>query len=82
MYQVAKLYWLNAGAITEEMVNINLTLGQLSDDALATIEGKLITVSPNAGGWGCFIDNTPNFNKEFPLGKNSYQQICSEKRSI
>lgn len=73
MYQVAKQYWLNAGATAEEMANISLTFGQLSDNALATTEGKLITVSPNAGGWGWFIDNTPNFNEEFTLGKTSYQ---------
>ncbi|MDO4250892.1 MAG: hypothetical protein Q4C68_05210 [Moraxella sp.] len=73
MYQVAKQYWLGAGATTEQMANIRLILGQLSDDALATTEGKLITLSPNAAGWGWFVDTTPNLNDEFTLGKNSYQ---------
>ncbi len=73
MYQVAKQYWLDAGATIEQMANIRLTLGQLSDDALATTEGKLITLSPNAAGWGWFVDTTPNLNDEFTLGKNSYQ---------
>lgn len=44
------------------------TLGQLPDNALATTEGKPITVSPMQVGKDWFSDTMPQDNSEFIKG--------------
>ena len=65
VFAQAKAYWLQHGAFASVLSAVELSIESLPYAALAQTIGKTITLSPDAAGWGWFVDATPAENEEF-----------------
>ncbi len=69
----AKQYWINAGItkqeLNEKLANYQFEITQLQQNvaAVTDTEHGMIRFSPNASGYGWFIDNTPLDSNEFTM---------------
>lgn len=71
MIQVAKTYWLEAGAVSEALDNINFSIADLAlnssvdTQAIAITQGNNIIIDSTAKGHGWFVDTTPLSHDEY-----------------
>ena len=61
----AKVFWLQHGALASVLNAVELSIEPLPSAAVAQTIGKTITLSPDAAGWGWFVDATPAESEEF-----------------
>jgi VCBS repeat-containing protein len=61
----AKAFWLQHGALASVLNAVELSVEPLPSAAVAQTIGKTITLSPDAAGWGWFVDATPAESEEF-----------------
>ena len=57
---------LNAAAIAE-LEAANIKIAELADNGLGSTSGDTITLSPDAAGWGWFVDPNPSTDRAFTV---------------
>ena len=72
----ATAFWLQHGAFASVLSAVELSVEPLPSAALAQTLGKTITLSPDAAGWGWFVDSTPAENEEFSQLEGSEEYLA------
>jgi hypothetical protein len=63
--QSARQYWLDAGVPAARLAQTTVQIGNLPQGIVGATQGTQITLSPDAAGWGWYVDPTPGDSSEF-----------------
>jgi hypothetical protein len=77
VFAQAKAFWLQQGAFASVLNTVTLSIEALPTTALAQTIGNTITLSPDAAGWGWFVDATPAQSEEFAQLGSSQEYAAS-----
>ncbi|HMV22554.1 MAG TPA: polymorphic toxin-type HINT domain-containing protein, partial [Rhodocyclaceae bacterium] len=61
----ARQYWLSVGATEALLAHVDVQIGDLPAGVVGATQGKKITLSANAAGWGWYADPRPADSAEF-----------------
>ena len=79
MIQVAKNYWLEAGAANDKLENINFSIADLAQNssietqAITITQGNNIIIDSTVKGYGWYVDATVSTNEEYQVDNTGYR---------
>ena len=79
MIQVAKNYWLEAGASSQLLDKINFSIAELDQNsgvdtrAIAVTKGLDVIIDSTAKGYGWYVDATASTNEEYQVDNTGYR---------